>query len=126
MDKNIIQTTAAPSAIGPYSQAVKIGDLLFVSGQIPIDPSTGGLVIGGIESETHRVMKNIGAILDAAGFGYDHIVKATLFIKSMDDFSKINAIYAGYFKGDYPARETVEVSGLPRDAMIEISVVAGK
>jgi 2-iminobutanoate/2-iminopropanoate deaminase len=126
MDKNIIQTNTAPAAIGPYSQAVKTGNLLFVSGQIPVDPATGTLVIGGIESETHRVMKNIGAILEAAGFGYEHIIKSTLFIKNMDDFAKINTVYATYFKGDYPARETVEVSRLPKDAEIEISVVAGK
>ena len=124
MAKNIIHTDKAPGAIGPYSQAVQTGNLLFVSGQVPIDPPTGNLVIGGIESETHRVMKNIGAILEAAGYGYQHIVKSTLFIRSMDDFAKINAVYASYFTGNYPARETVEVSGLPKDAAIEISVIA--
>ncbi|MDB5281236.1 MAG: dfrA [Bacteroidota bacterium] len=124
MAKNIIQTSDAPAAIGPYSQAVKTGNLLFVSGQVPLDPATGHLVIGGIEAETHRVMKNIGALLEAAGYGYEHIVKSTLFIKSMDDFAKINGVYASYFKSDYPARETLEVSRLPKDANVEISVIA--
>src|SRR5271168_1185717 len=104
MGKSIIQTTEAPAAIGPYSQAVKAGNLLFISGQIPIDPETGTVIIGGIESATHRVMKNIESILDAAGYTFDHVVKATLFIKSMDDFSKINAVYATYFSANYPAR----------------------
>ena len=124
MAKSIIQTTQAPAAIGPYSQAVRAGNLLFVSGQIPIDPETGTVIIGGIEAATHRVMKNIESILEAAGYSFDNVVKASLFIKSMDDFSKINAAYATYFSGKYPARETVEVSRLPRDVEIEISVIA--
>jgi 2-iminobutanoate/2-iminopropanoate deaminase len=95
-----------------------------VSGQVPIDPETGNAIIGGIESETHRVMKNIEAILEAAGYGLENVVKSTLYIRNMDDFSKINAVYASYFKGHYPARETVEVSRLPRDVEIEISVIA--
>jgi 2-iminobutanoate/2-iminopropanoate deaminase len=124
MNKNIIATNHAPSAIGPYSQAVKTGNLLFVSGQIPLDPETGNIIIGGIESETHRVMKNIEAILEEAGYNFSHVVKSTLFIKNMDDFAKINAVYATYFKGSFPARETVEVSRLPRNADVEISVIA--
>jgi len=124
MAKSIIQTKQAPAAIGPYSQAIKVGNLLFVSGQIPIDPETGTVIIGGIEASTHRVMKNIEAILEAADYGFDNVVKTTIFIKSMDDFSKINAVYASYFTGKYPARETVEVSGLPKDVEIEISVIA--
>ena len=124
MAKSIIQTNKAPAAIGPYSQAVKVGNLLFVSGQIPIDPETGTIVIGGIEAATHRVMKNIEAILDAADYTLEHVVKTTIFIKNMDDFAKINAVYATYFSGKYPARETVEVSGLPKDVEIEISVIA--
>jgi 2-iminobutanoate/2-iminopropanoate deaminase len=124
MAKSIIQTNKAPAAIGPYSQAVKVGNLLFISGQIPIDPETGTVIIGGIEAATHRVMKNIEAILDAADYALEHVVKTTIFIKSMDDFTKINAVYASYFSGKYPARETVEVSRLPKDVEIEISVIA--
>jgi 2-iminobutanoate/2-iminopropanoate deaminase len=126
MKKTVIQTNRAPGAIGPYSQAVVSGNLLFVSGQIPIDPETGNLIIGGIESETHRVMKNIEAILTEAGYGFEHVLKSTLFLKSMEDFSKINAVYASYFEGNYPARETVEVSVLPKNANVEISVIASK
>ena len=124
MKKSIIQTSQAPAAIGPYSQAVRTGNLLFVSGQIPIDTETGTVIIGGIEAATHRVMKNIESILNAAGFKLDNVVKTTIFLKSMDDFSKINAVYASYFSGNYPARETVEVSRLPKNVEIEISVVA--
>ncbi len=124
MAKTIIHTKHAPAAIGPYSQAVKTGNLLFVSGQIPIDPETGNVIIGGIEAATHRVMKNLEAILEEAGYNFNNIVKTTIFIKSMDDFAKINAVYASYFKGDYPARETVEVSRLPKDVDVEISVIA--
>lgn len=124
MQKNIIKTDLAPAAIGPYSQAVKAGNLLFVSGQIPINPQTGNLVTEGIEAETEQVLKNIGAILQAAGAEMHNVVKATIFIKNMDDFAKINAVYARYFTGDYPARETVEVSRLPKDVNVEISVIA--
>lgn len=123
--KEIIQTPEAPAAIGPYSQAVKIGSLLFVSGQIPIDPSTGSIVSISIEAETHQVMKNIAAILSTAKMNFGNVVKATIFIKNMDDFSQINAVYASYFSGSFPARETVEVSRLPKDVRVEISVIAG-
>ena len=126
MAKSIIQTKQAPAAIGPYSQAIKVGNLLFVSGQIPIDPETGTVIIGGIEAATHRVMKNIEAILEEAGFSFDQVVKTTIFIKSMDDFTKINAVYASYFTGKFPARETVEVSRLPKDVEVEISVIASQ
>jgi 2-iminobutanoate/2-iminopropanoate deaminase len=124
MQKNIIETTEAPAAIGPYSQAVKTGNLLFVSGQIPLNPQTGALVTDGIEAETHQVMKNVQAILTAAGTTLETVVKTTIFLKSMDDFAKVNGVYASYFTGNYPARETVEVSRLPKDARVEISVVA--
>lgn len=124
MQKNIIETTEAPAAIGPYSQAVKAGNLLFVSGQIPLNPQTGTLVTDGIEAETHQVMKNVQAILAAAGTTLEAVVKTTIFLKSMDDFAKVNGVYASYFTGNYPARETVEVSRLPKDARVEISVVA--
>jgi 2-iminobutanoate/2-iminopropanoate deaminase len=124
MQKNIIETTEAPAAIGPYSQAVKAGNLIFLSGQIPLDPKTGNLITSGIEDETHRVMKNIEAILEAANVSFHHIIKTTIFLKSMDDFARVNAVYASYFTGNFPARETVEVSGLPKGARIEISIVA--
>ncbi len=124
MQKNIIQTNEAPAAIGPYSQAVKAGNLLFVSGQIPLNPKTGNLITDGIEEETHRVMKNIEAILEAANTTFHNVVKTTIFLKSMDDFAKVNAVYASYFTGNFPARETVEVSRLPKDAKVEISVIA--
>ncbi|MBL7777503.1 MAG: RidA family protein [Chitinophagales bacterium] len=124
MSKTVISTTEAPSAIGPYSQAIKAGNMLFVSGQIPIDPATGQLISSTIEAETHRVMQNIGAILQAAGLGYEHIVKTGIFLKSMNDFAAVNEVYASYFTSDFPARETVEVARLPKDARVEISVVA--
>jgi 2-iminobutanoate/2-iminopropanoate deaminase len=124
MSKQIINTTNAPAAIGPYSQAVKSGNLLFVSGQIPIDPATGNLVSDSIEEETHRVMKNLQAILTEAGADFSHVLKATIFIKNMNDFGKINEVYASYFTGNYPARETVEVARLPKDVNVEISVTA--
>lgn len=124
MDKQIINTPDAPAAIGPYSQAVKFGNLLFVSGQIPIDPATGKLVSGSIETETIQVMKNISAILSESGIDFGAVLKATIFIKNMNDFGKINEVYASYFNGSYPARETVEVARLPKDANVEISVIA--
>ena len=124
MSKQIIKTNQAPAAIGTYSQAVKTGNLLFVSGQIPLDHETGDVVTGGIELETHRVMKNISAILEAAGCSFNNIVKTTIFLKSMDDFAKVNEVYASYFSADYPARETVEVSKLPKGVNVEISVIA--
>lgn len=124
MNKQIIQTENAPAAIGPYSQAVKVGSLLFVSGQIPLDPTTGNLVTDGIEAETHRVMKNIEAILQAAGFTFENVVKTTIFLKSMGDFAEVNTAYASYFNGNFPARETVEVSCLPKNVTVEISVIA--
>ncbi len=124
MSKQIINTTSAPAAIGPYSQAVKAGSLLFVSGQIPIDPRTGNLVSTGIEAETQQVMKNLSAILGEAGGDFGSVVKATIFIKNMNDFAKINEVYASYFSGNFPARETVEVARLPKDVNVEISVIA--
>lgn len=121
--KKIIQTPDAPAPIGPYSQAVAAGKMLFVSGQIAIDPSSGNLILDSIETETHRVMKNIGAILTQAGVGFEHIVKTGIFLRDMNDFMKVNEIYGSYFTGDYPARETVQVSRLPKDVNVEISVV---
>lgn len=124
MDKQIISTPNAPAAIGPYSQAVKFGNLLFVSGQIPIDPATGNLVSGSIEAETVQVMKNISAVLLESGIDLGAVLKATIFVKNMNNFGKINEVYASYFNGSYPARETVEVARLPKDANVEISVIA--
>lgn len=122
--KQILETTAAPSPIGPYSQAVKAGNMLFVSGQIAIHPPTGTLKMDSIEEETHQVMTNIGAILKEADADYTHIVKTGIFLRDMNDFAKVNEIYGSYFTGDFPARETVQVSRLPKDVNVEISVVA--
>jgi len=124
MQLSAIQTPDAPAAIGPYSQAIKAGNLLFVSGQIPIDPATGQVISGDISTETHQVMKNLDAILTKAGGSLNNVAKATIFIKDMNDFAKINEVYAGYFEGTFPARETVEVSRLPKDVNVEISVIA--
>lgn len=124
MQLSAIQTPDAPAAIGPYSQAIKAGNLLFVSGQIPINPATGQVVSGDITAETHQVMKNLDAILTKAGGSLNNVAKATIFIKDMNDFAKINEVYAGYFSGIFPARETVEVSRLPKDVNVEISVIA--
>ena len=124
MNKQIIQTENAPAAIGPYSQAVKTGNLLFVSGQIPLDPATGNLVTGGIEIETNRAMKNIEAILEAAGLKFENVVKTTIFLKNMEDFAQVNSVYSSHFINNFPARETVEVSRLPKNVNVEISVVA--
>ena len=124
--KKIIQTPKAPAPIGPYSQAVQVGNLLFVSGQIAIDPATGKLMTDELEAETRQVMKNIGAILQTEEMSYANIVKASIFLKNMDDFSRINTIYGEYFTSDFPARETVEVARLPKNVNVEISVIAVK
>jgi 2-iminobutanoate/2-iminopropanoate deaminase len=122
--KEIINTKNAPAAIGPYSQAVWAGDLLYTSGQVALIPETGEMDNQSIETETHRVMKNLTALLAEASLGFEHVIKVSIFIKDMNDFAKINEIYASYLKEPYPARETVEVARLPKDARIEISVVA--
>jgi 2-iminobutanoate/2-iminopropanoate deaminase len=124
MPKSAIQTASAPAAIGPYSQAMKCGNLLFVSGQIPFDPATGEVVKGGIEAETHRVLANLKAILEAAGATLGDVVKTTIFLKSMGDFARVNEVYGSYFKPPYPARATVEVARLPRDVQVEIECIA--
>jgi len=124
--KQIINTANAPAAIGPYSQANLATGVLYISGQIPVDPATGKLVEG-IEKETHQVMKNLEAILTEAGMTFKNVVKATIFLKSMDDFAVMNDIYASYLDADsYPARETVQVSCLPKNVDIEISMIAHK
>lgn len=125
--KKIIETKQAPAPIGPYSQAVLFDDTLYTSGQIAIDPDTGNLVSGNISVETDRVMKNIGAILAAAGMSFEHVLKTTIFIKNMNDFQLINTVYGSYFdEASAPARETVEVARLPKDVNVEISVLARK
>ena len=131
MSKIIIKTDNAPAPIGPYNQAVKAGNLLFVSGQIALDPATGELVNNDIEEEANQVMKNISAILEEAGAGFEHIVKTTIFLSDMSLFAQVNEIYGNYFihevsghTVDFPARETVAVKGLPKNVNVEISVTA--
>lgn len=124
MDKVIIKTDLAPAPIGPYNQAVKAGNMLFASGQIALNPATGELVNATIAEETNQVMSNIAAILKEAGAGFNNIVKTTIFLSDMSLFAEVNEIYGSYFTGDYPARETVAVKGLPKNVNIEISVTA--
>ncbi|HKN84863.1 MAG TPA: RidA family protein [Pyrinomonadaceae bacterium] len=119
-----IQTKNAPAAIGPYSQAIKAGGLVFVSGQIPIDPETGEFVAGGIAEQTERVLKNLTAVLEAAGSGLDKVVKTTVFLADMKEFAAMNEVYARFFSSAPPARATVEAAGLPRNARVEIEAVA--
>lgn len=124
MSKTVIYSPQAPDPIGPYSQAVRTGNLVFVSGQIALDKNTGDLIGGDIEGETHQVMKNVGEILKAAGINFSHVVKCTIFLRDMGDFPKVNEVYGQYFSQDAPARETVEVSRLPKDVNVEISCIA--
>ena len=125
--KKAVATTAAPAAIGPYSQAIRVGEMLFTSGQIPIDPATGAMVEGGIAEQTARVCENLKAVLAAAGVGFAEVVKTTVFLKDMKDFVAMNEVYARYFAGEgfvAPARSTVQAAALPKDAMVEIECVA--
>lgn len=124
MQKQIIQTNNAPAPIGPYSQAVKTGNLLFVSGQVAFDPATGNLVMDTLQAEAHQVMKNLEAVLTEAGAGFDNVVKTTIFLSDMSLFAEVNEVYGSYFTGEYPARETVAVKTLPRNVNVEISVIA--
>ena len=124
--KTVIHIPGAPAPIGAYSQAILSNDTLFVSGQIPIDPYTGELVTSDIASATHRVLKNIGALVTEAGMSMDNIVKCSIFLKDMQDFAVVNEIYASYFPGIPPARETVQVAKLPLDVSVEISCIAVK
>jgi 2-iminobutanoate/2-iminopropanoate deaminase len=124
MEKQIINTNQAPAPIGPYNQAVKAGNTLYVSGQIPVDPATGELVKSGITDEAHMVMKNLQAVLKEAGLTFDAVVKTTIFLTDMNDFPKVNEVYGSYFSGNYPARETVQVAALPKGVNVEISVIA--
>src|SRR5438876_11044378 len=122
--KKIISTNEAPAAIGPYSQAVRSGRFLFCSGQIPLDPKSGQIVPGDITAQTRRVLDNIAAVLRAESLTFDNVVKTTIFLTNLGDFQKVNEIYGSYFKQDPPARSTVQVSGLPKDANVEIEVIA--
>lgn len=124
--KEIINTKEAPQPIGPYNQAVAAGGFLFISGQIAIEASSGQLIIDDITSETHTVLKNLKAILTAAGLTFDHVVKTTIFLSDMNNFALVNEIYGSYFSGNFPARETVEVSVLPKNVNVEISAIAIK
>jgi 2-iminobutanoate/2-iminopropanoate deaminase len=124
-NKTVISTSDAPSAIGPYSQAIRVGDLLFVSGQIPIDPSTGKVIEQTeIKAQTQRVLENVSAILRAAGGSIDNVVRTTVFLRNMSDFADMNSVYAEYFRAAPPARSTVEAARLPRDVSVEIDCIA--
>jgi 2-iminobutanoate/2-iminopropanoate deaminase len=122
--KKIITTTNAPAPIGPYSQAVQAGNFLFVSGQVAINPENGELNLVNIEEETHQVMRNLKAVLLEAGLSFDNVVKSTIFLSDMGTFAQVNEIYGQYFTADFPARETVQVSVLPKNVNVEISVIA--
>ncbi len=124
MTKQIINTNNAPAPIGPYNQAVKSGNFLFVSGQVALKPGTNDLANADIIEETHQVLQNLKVILAEAGMDFSNIVKTTIFLSDMELFSRVNEIYAKYFEGDFPARETVAVKGLPKNANVEISVIA--
>ena len=125
MNKQVVSTSLAPSAIGPYSQAIRAGNLLFVSGQIPIDPATGKIIDdNGIQAQTRRVLQNLTAIVMAAGGSTDSIVKTTVYLRDMGEFAEMNAVYAEYFQSAWPSRSTVEVGRLPRDVGVEIDCIA--
>ncbi len=124
MPKQVINTDKAPSPIGPYSQAVRANGMVFLSGQVAFVPATGELEHSSLEAETHQVMKNIQAVLDEAKISFEHIVKTTIFLSDMSLFAQVNAVYGTYFTGDFPARETVAVKGLPRGVNVEISMIA--
>ena len=123
--RKVISTPKAPAAIGPYSQANIYGNMIFASGQIPLDPATGEIVGATIEEQTHQVLTNVKNLIEAAGSSMDKVLKTTVFIKNMDDFAKMNAVYAEYFKdGFYPSRSAVEVARLPKDVLVEIETIA--
>jgi 2-iminobutanoate/2-iminopropanoate deaminase len=124
MEKRIVRTDAAPAAIGPYSQAVVANGFVFAAGQVPLDPNTGQIVSGDIRAQTKRVMENLKAVLAASGSSFDKVVKTTVFLRDMNDFGTMNEIYGEYFQENPPARSTVQVAKLPREAAVEIEVVA--
>ena len=122
--REVISTTAAPKAIGPYSQAIRAGGLIFVSGQVSIDPATQQVIAGNVAAQTERVLENLGAILQASGSSLAKVVRSTVFLKNMDDFIAMNEVYGRYFNSHPPARSTVEVARLPKDVLVEIDVIA--
>jgi len=124
MKKNVIQTEKAPRAIGPYSQAIRAGNFLFLSGQIPLDPRTGELIRGDIQQQTQQVLENIRRVLESQNLGMEDVVKVTIFLKNIGDFNQVNEVYGAYFPSSPPARSTVGVAGLPKDAEIEIEAIA--
>lgn len=124
MEKKIINTNQAPAPIGPYNQAVQAGNMLFISGQIALDPADGTLYKGDIKTETEKVMNNLKAILTAAGMNFSNVIKTSIFLMDMGQFADVNEVYATYFTDQFPARETVQVSGLPKGVNVEISMVA--
>lgn len=125
LHKEVVLTKDAPQPIGPYSQAIKAGDLVFCSGQIPLDPASGEIVGGSdVQAQARRVMENVKAVLEAAGTSLDGVVKTTIFLKNMGDFPKVNEVYGTYFKGTTPARSTVEVARLPKDVLVEVECIA--
>jgi 2-iminobutanoate/2-iminopropanoate deaminase len=122
--RQAVSSSSAPRAIGPYSQAIRAGSLLFLSGQIPIDPETGEMVAGDIAAQTHRVFRNLGAILEAAGASFDNVVRTTVYLADLNDFAAMNEVYGTYFSAPAPARATVQAGRLPKDARVEIDVIA--
>ena len=124
--KNVISTAKAPGAIGPYSQGIETNGLVFCSGQIPLDPMTGVFVSGGVEAQAEQALRNLGAVLEAAGCSYADVVKTTVFLTDMNDFAAVNAVYAKFFGGDCPARSAVQVGALPKGALVEVEAVATK
>ena len=123
MNKTVISTSSAPAAIGPYSQAIRVGDMIFTSGMIPVIPATGEIVEG-IENQARQALTNVKSLLESQGRSMSDIIKTTVFIKNMDDFAKVNEVYATFFKGDFPARSCVEVARLPKDVLIEVEAIA--
>src|SRR5882757_7700030 len=123
MRKQIIMTDEAPKAIGPYSQAVRAGNLVFLSGQVPLDPRTGEVLLGSIADQTTRVMENLGAVLRASGAGFQEVVRSTIYLTNLADFAKVNEVYGSYFSSEPPARATVQVAALPRGASVEIDMI---
>lgn len=124
MEKEIISTEKAPGAVGPYSQAVRYGNLIYTAGQVALHPERGQMIEGDVKEQTHQVFANLKAILEAAGTGLENIIKTTVFIVDMDKFGDVNEVYGEYFKGDFPARSCIEISRLPMDALVEIEAIA--
>jgi 2-iminobutanoate/2-iminopropanoate deaminase len=122
--KQAISTDGAPKAIGPYSQAIRVGQLLFLSGQVALDPATGQIVEGDVAAQTHRAMKNLAAVLKAGGLTFADVARTTIYLADMNDFAKVNEVYGSYFSEPYPARATVQVARLPKDARVEIDAIA--